>query len=130
MRYFEIPLEVRYTLDLGGVFMPYAGGGFSYAHLMGSQEATNQTFIRPKMTLGGVAGTYIDLNYLILDFNVGYHYGVHIITSKANRDDTGSRDSYSQSDIRLNDLKINLSVLFSLQKKGTRGRKSKCKLPQ
>jgi len=130
LRYFEIPLEVRYTLDLGGIFMPYVGGDFTYAHLMGSQEATNQTFIRPKMTLGGVAGTYIDLNYLILDFNVGYHYGLHIITSKENRDDTGSRDSYSQSDIRLNDLKINLSVLFSLQKRSGSGRKSKCKLPQ
>lgn len=130
LRYFEIPLEVRYTLDLGGTFMPYVGGGFTYAHLMGSQESTNQTFIRPKMTLGGVAGTYIDLNYLILDFNVGYNYGLHVITSKENRDDTGSRDSYSQSDIRLNDLKINLSVLFSLQKRGSGGRKSKCKLPQ
>ncbi len=131
LRYFEIPLEVRYTVDLGGMFMPYVGGGFTYAHLMGSQEAANQTFIRPKMTLGGVAGTYIDLNYLILDFNVGYHYGLHVITSKENRDDTGSRDSYSQSDIRLNDLKINLTVLFSLQKNSGRGgRKSKCKLPQ
>jgi opacity protein-like surface antigen len=130
LRYFEIPLEVRYTLDLGGTFMPYVGGGFTYAHLMGSQEASNQTFIRPKMTLGGMAGTYIDLNYLILDFNVGYHYGLHVITSKENRDDTSSRDSYSQSDIRLNDLKINLSVLFSLQKRGSRGRKTKCKLPQ
>ena len=130
LRYFEIPLEVRYTLDLGGSFMPYVGGGFSYAHLMGSQEAANQTFIRPKMTLGGVAGTYIDLNYIILDVNVGYHYGLHVITSKENRDDTGSRDSYSQSDIRLNDMKINLSVLFSLQKRGSRGRKTKCKLPQ
>ncbi|KPL09097.1 MAG: hypothetical protein AMS26_23330 [Bacteroides sp. SM23_62] len=129
LRYFEIPLEVRYTADLG-TFMPYAGGGFTYAHLMGSQEATNQTFIRPKMTLGGAVGTYIDLNYLILDFNVGYHYGLHVITSKANRDDTGSRDSYSQSDIRLNDLSINLSVLFSLQKKSGRGRKVKCKFPQ
>lgn len=130
LRYFEIPLEVRYTLDLGGNFMPYLGAGFSYAHLMGSLEATNQTFIRPKMTLGGVAGTYIDLNYLILDFNVGYHYGLHVITSKENRDDTGSRDSYSQSDIRLNDIKINLSVLFSLQKRGSGGRKIKCKFPQ
>jgi hypothetical protein len=82
------------------------------------------------MTLGGVAGTYIDLNYLILDFSVGYHYGLHVITSKENRDDTSSRDSYSQSDMRLNDLKINLSVLFSLQKRGNGGRKSKCKLPQ
>jgi len=130
LRYFEIPLEVRYTLDLGGTFMPYVGGGVTYAHLMGSQEATNQTFIRPRMTLGGVAGTYIDLNYLILDFNVGYHYGLHVVTSKENRDDTSSRDSYSQSDIRLNDLKVNLSVLFSLQKRKSGGRKSKCKLPQ
>jgi opacity protein-like surface antigen len=130
LRYFEIPLEVRYTLDLGGIFMPYVGGGVTYAHLMGSQEATNQTFIRPRITLGGLAGTYIDLNYLILDFNVGYHYGLHVVTSKENRDDTSSRDSYSQSDIRLNDLKVNLSVLFSLQKRGSSGRKSKCKLPQ
>ncbi len=130
LRYFEIPLEVRYTIDLGGMFMPYVGGGFTYAHLMGSQEAANQTFIRTKMSLGGLAGTYIDLNYLILDFNVGYDYGLHVITSKENRDDTGSRDSYSQSDIRLNDLKINLSVLFSLQKRSGGGRKTKCKLPQ
>jgi hypothetical protein len=136
LRYFEIPLEVRYTADLG-TFRPYAGGGLTYAHLMGSQEATNQTFIRPKITLGGVAGTYIDLNYLILDFNVGYHYGLHVITSKSSRDDTGSRDSYSQSDIRLNDLKINLSILFSLQKRTGSGRssgigggrKAKCKYP-
>ena len=130
LRYFEVPLEVRYTLDLGGTFMPYVGGGFTYAHLMGSEEATNRTFIGTRMTLGGVAGTYIDLNYLILDFNVGYQYGLHVITSKDNRDDTSSRDSYSQSDIRLNDLKINLSVLFSLQEKKGSGRKAKCKYPQ
>jgi opacity protein-like surface antigen len=130
LRYFEIPLEVRYTIDLGGTFMPYVGGGFTYAHLMGSQEAANQTFIRTKMSLGGLAGTYIDLNYLILDFNLGYDYGLHVITSKENRDDTGSRDSYTQSDIRLNDLKINLSVLFSLQKRSGGGGKTKCKLPQ
>jgi opacity protein-like surface antigen len=131
LRYFELPLEVRYTLDLGGTFMPYVGGGFTYARLMDSQETANRTFIRPRMTLGGVAGTYINLNFLILDFNVGYHYGLHVITSRDNRDDTSSRDSYAQSDIRLNDLKINLSVLFSLQanKKG-RGRRSKCKYPQ
>jgi hypothetical protein len=84
--------------------------------LLGSFDATNQTFIRPKFTAGAVAGTYIDLRYVILDLNVGYHMGLHNITSKSNRFETGNGSTFAQDDILLNDLQISLSVLFSLQK--------------
>jgi hypothetical protein len=127
LRYFEIPLEAKYTLDLES-WQPYIGGKLSYGHMLGSAASSNNSFIRPKISLGALAGTYIDLQYVILDVNIGYNYGLHIITSKANRDDTGSSVSFSQSDIRLNDLNLNVSALFALQKRRSTG-KAACKYP-
>ena len=115
LRYFTVPLEVRYRFDLQR-FRPYAGGSLAYSNLLGSLDASNQTFISPKFTAGAVAGTYIDLRYVILDLNVGYHMGLHNITNKADRFETGGGESFAQDDIMLNDLQINLSVLFSLSK--------------
>ncbi len=115
LRYISVPLEARYRLDLNR-FRPYAGISVAYSNLLGSFDATNQTFIRPKFTAGAVAGTYIDLRYVILDLNVGYHMGLHNITSKSNRFETGNGSTFAQDDILLNDLQISLSVLFSLQK--------------
>lgn len=115
LRYFSIPLEVRYNLDMQR-FRPYAGGTVAYSHLLPSLHASNETFIRPKFSAGAVAGTYIDLRYIILDLNAGYHFGLHNITSKADRYESGSGDTYAQDDIMLNGLQINLSILFSLQK--------------
>jgi len=115
LRYFSVPLEARYNLDMER-FRPYVGGSVAYSHLLRSLDASNQTFIRTKFTAGAVAGTYIDLRYIILDLNAGYHFGLHNITSKANRYETGSGETYAQDDILLNGLQINLSILFSLQK--------------
>ncbi len=115
LRYFSIPVEARYRLDLQR-FRPYAGVAAAYSHLMGSNDASNQTFIRSKITAGAVAGTYIDLRYVILDLNVAYHVGLHNITDQSNRFGTGSGSTFAQDDILLNDLQISLSVLFSLQK--------------
>ena len=115
LRYISVPLEARYRFDLDR-FRPYAGVSVAYSNLLGSFDATNQTFIRPKFTAGAVAGTYIDLRYVILDLNVGYHMGLHNITSKSNRFETGNGSTFAQDDILLNDLQISLSVLFSLQK--------------
>ena len=115
LRYISVPLEARYRFDLNQ-FRPYAGISVAYSNLLGSFDATNQTFIRPKFTAGAVAGTYIDLRYVILDLNVGYHMGLHNITSKSNRFETGNGSTFAQDDILLNDLQISLSVLFSLQK--------------
>lgn len=115
LRYFSVPVEIRYNLDLQR-FRPYVGGTASYSHLLGSHDPANQTFIRPRITAGGVAGTYIDLRYIILDLNVGYRAGLHNITSKSDRFEAGSGTSFAQDDILLNGLQVSLSILFSLQK--------------
>jgi hypothetical protein len=115
LRYFAVPLEIRYRFDLQR-FRPYLGLTASYSHLLGSLDASNQTFIKSKFTAGAVAGSYIDLRYVILDLNVAYHAGLHNVTSKSNRFETGSGSTFAQDDILLNDLQVNLSLLFSLQK--------------
>jgi hypothetical protein len=115
LRYFSVPVEVRYHLDLQR-FRPYVGGTANYSHLLGSNDATIQTFIRTRFSAGAVAGTYIDLRYVILDLNVGYLAGLHNITDKDQRYGTGSGNTFAQDDILLNDLQVNLSILFSLQK--------------
>lgn len=115
LRYISIPLEARYKLDLQR-FRPYLGLTAAYSHLLGSHDASNQTFIRPRFTAGVVAGSYIDLRYVILDLNIAYHAGLHNITSKSDRFETGNGSTFAQDDILLNDLQISLSILFSLQK--------------
>lgn len=115
LRYFSIPVEARYSFDFQR-FRPYAGGSVAYSHLLGSLDASNETFIRSKFTAGAVGGTYIDLRYVILDLNVTYNFGLHNITNKADRYATGSGETFAQDNIMLNDLQINLSILFSLQK--------------
>ncbi len=115
LRYLTIPLEIRYHLDLQR-FRPYAGLHAGYSHLLGSHDPSNQTFIHPKFTAGAAAGTYIDLRYLILDLHVGYHAGMHNIARKSDRFASGNGTTFAQDDLLLNDLQINLSILFSLQK--------------
>lgn len=115
LRYIGIPLELRYNLDLQR-FRPYAGLSVSYSHLLGSNDAINSGFIRPRISGGLVAGTYIDLRYVILDLNAGYLAGFHNIASKADRFGSGSGLTFAQDDILLNNLQLSLSLLFSLQK--------------
>jgi len=115
LRYISVPVEARYSLDLQR-YRPYAGITAAYSHLLGSHDASNQTFIRSRFTAGAVAGSYIDLRYVILDLNIAYHAGLHNITSKSNRYETGNGSTFAQDDILLNDLQFSLSVLFSLQK--------------
>jgi hypothetical protein len=120
LRYFSIPVEVRYNVDLQR-FRPYGGLAVAYSHLLGSNDPTNQSFIRPKFSAGVVGGTYIDLNYIILDLNVGYHAGLHNIANKSDRFGTGSGETFAQNDMLLNNLQISLSLLFSLQKQKRTG---------
>ncbi|MEN8203607.1 MAG: hypothetical protein ABFS28_13505 [Bacteroidota bacterium] len=115
LRYISVPLEARYSFNFQR-FRPYMGISAAYSHLLGSHDASNQTFIRPRFTAGAVAGSYIDLRYVILDLNIGYHAGLHNITSKSNRFETGNGSTFAQDDILLNELQISLSLLFSLQK--------------
>ena len=115
LRYFSIPLEFRYNLDLQR-FRPYAGISAAYSQLLGSNDATSRSFIRPRLSAGAVAGTYVDLRYIILDLNLGYLSGLHNIASKENRFGSGGGVTFAQNDILLNHLQVSLSLLFSLQK--------------
>jgi len=115
LRYLSVPLEVRYNIDLQR-FRPYAGISVSYSHLLGSNDPVNRTFIRPRFSAGLVAGTYIDLRYVILDLNAGYLSGLHNVASKQERFETGSGATFAQDDLLLNNLQFSLSILFSLQK--------------
>jgi len=120
LRYFALPVEVRYNLDLQR-FRPYAGLTASYGHLLKSNDASNRSFIRPRFTAGAVAGTYIDLRSVILDLNLGYMAGLHNITSKSDRFGSGSGETFAQDDLLLNNFQVSLSVLFSLQKQRRTG---------
>ncbi|MFH0757225.1 MAG: hypothetical protein V2B15_08065 [Bacteroidota bacterium] len=120
LRYFAVPLEARYSMDLQR-FRPYAGLTASYSHLLGSHDASNRTFIRPKFAAGAVAGTYVDLNYIILDVNVGYLTGLHNMANKKERFGTGNGETFAQDDMLLNNLQVSLSILFSLQKQKRTG---------
>jgi hypothetical protein len=115
LRYLSVPVEVRYHIDLQR-FRPYAGITVAYSHLLDSNDPVNQTLIRSKLSAGGVAGTYIDLRYVILDLNAGYLSGLHNVASKAQRFETGTGASFAQDDLLLNNFQLSLSILFSLQK--------------
>jgi len=115
LRYIGIPLELRYNLDMQR-FRPYAGISLSYSHLLGSHDASNNSFIRPLFSGGVVAGTYIDLRYVILDLNAGYLTAFHNTASKTDRFGSGSGQTFAQDDLLLNKLQLSLSLLFSLQK--------------
>lgn len=115
LRYLTVPVELRYNLDLQR-YRPYAGLTVGYSHLLGSNDASNQTFIRPRISAGAALGSYIDFRYIILDINVSYASALHNIASKEERFGTGGGQSFAQDDLLLNDLSISFSLLFSLQK--------------
>jgi hypothetical protein len=54
---------------------------------------------------------------MTIALGIGYNYGLHVITRKDNRYNTSISTSYSQSDLKMNDLYANISLLFSLEKK-------------
>lgn len=115
LRYLSVPLEYRLQADLQR-FRPYAGISASYSYLLGSHDPVNHTFLRSRFAAGVVAGTYVDLRYVILDLNAGYMAGLHNITRKQDRFATGSGTAFAQDDLLLNHLQVSLSILFSLQK--------------
>ena len=48
--------------------------------------------------------------------SLGYQNGLHVITMKDDRYNTAVSSSFSQSDLSLNEIYVNLSLLFTLQK--------------
>lgn len=118
LRYINVPLELKYMVGSGN-FKPFIGGNISYGYLLQQGGDGNHSFIRSKFTAGPVFGTYHSVGDFELNFTFGYDYGLHIITNKADRYNTGASTPYSQSDIKLNGLYATVSVLFSIQEKSS-----------
>ncbi len=115
LRYINIPLEIKYLFGQGSL-APFIGGSISYGHLLRQGGTGNHSFIKPKFVTGPILGTYYAFENFDLVLTLGYDYGIHNITDKANRYDTSSLTPYSQSDIKLNSLYATISVLFSIDK--------------
>lgn len=116
LRYFSIPLEVKYLIDLND-FQPFIGGAASWGTLLSGTGDDNNGFINPRIYLGAVTGFYYNRGSMTFGLNIGYNYGLHVITQKDDRFNSSSSNSYSQDDLKLNDLYTNISILFSLEKK-------------
>jgi hypothetical protein len=119
LRYVQIPIEVKKAFGQGS-FKPFIGGAISYGHLLQGGDGTF-TFIKPRFAASPVAGAYYSFDKFDLVLTGGYNFGLHTITKKTSRYNTGSDTPYSQSDIKLNDLHISLSVLFAIGQKESKG---------
>lgn len=128
LRYINIPLEAKYVIG-SGTFRPFLGGSISYGHLLQQGGEGNHSFIRPKFVGGPVIGAYYEVAGFDLNLTVGYDAGLHTITSKADRYNTGAATPYSQSDIKLNQVYATISVLFSMEKNESKGSLD-CPTPQ
>ncbi len=142
LRYFEIPLVVRYYIGTANI-KPYVEGVFSYG-MLHTADKTAQTeiirtnassssviqntsiksdygdsYITSKLDLGFGAGVSYDFNQLILMLGFSYYYNLNNITDEKNRysNDLFVGNSYDvQDDLNLHALKINLSIIFPISK--------------
>ena len=128
LRYFSIPLEVKYLLNTNRL-QPYIGGVLTWATLLASGENENLDFINNRLAMGAAAGAYYETGFMTVLMSLVYNHGIHVITRKDSRYNISISEPYSQSDLRLNDLNLNLSLLFSLEKKRFRSN-MKCPYPQ
>ncbi len=115
LRYFGVPLELKYLLSTNR-FQPFIGAVFGWGILLGSGDDENLDFIKNRLSLGAVTGGYYETGFVTLVLSLGYDHGLHVITRKDNRYNTSISTSYSQSDLRLNNLYANITFLFSLEK--------------
>ena len=147
LRYVEIPLVARYYFGTAAL-KPYLHGIFSYGILhsadkivdseinitqgetpipinsMGNSASYNNSYITSKLDIGGGAGISYDFNQLILTLDLSYVMNLNNITNEKARYDnpnfTGA--SYDiQDDIKLNNLFINLGLIFPINKITKRG---------
>lgn len=119
LRYFQMPVEAKWIMG-SGTFKPYIGLEGSFGYLLRQGGSGNHSFIHPRFSAGPIVGSYYSFENIDLVFTVSYDYGLHIINDKADRYNTTSGTSYSQSDIKLHALSFSLSVLFSMDKSKAR----------
>jgi hypothetical protein len=149
LRYFEIPLELRYELGTGNI-RPYLAAGFFYGMLTGAtgsaQSSTVQYINNVAINLennasaGDISGNYIttrlatfpgvglfvERSRIILFAEADYYISLHNIVNEStrfsNQQTVGS--SYSVPDnLKLDNLVINIGVLFRINSStGNQGR--------
>jgi hypothetical protein len=140
LRYFEIPIEVRYELGTGQI-RPYLAAGFFYGMLTGAagsaQSSTVQYIndvginLESNTTAGDISGNYIttrlatfpgiglfvDYSRFILFAEADYYISLHNIVNESarysNQQSVGS--SYNVPDnLKLDNLVFNIGVLFRI----------------
>lgn len=127
LRYFKVPLELKYKIG-GNKFMPFFGGTASYAHLLGQSGNDNQSFIHPLISVGGIAGAYYSVPAFDIVFSAGYDYNFHIITKKSDRFEVSTDSPFSQSDLKLNNIHVEISLLFAFDQTNLK-RALECRFP-
>lgn len=148
LRYFEIPLVLRYYMGTGKV-KPYVEGILSYGFLHNALKTVtsdylqntgstvipvqnseisadySSSFITSKIDIGMGAGISYDFDQLILTLGASYMQNFNNITDEQHRytNQLFSGSTYDvQDNLNLNSLKINLAIIFPISKitrKGT-----------
>jgi hypothetical protein len=140
LRYFEIPLELRYELGTGQI-RPYIAAGFFYGMLtgaLGSAQSSTVQYINnvginleSNTTAGDISGNYIttrlatfpgiglfvEYSRIILFAEADYYISLHNIVDESarysNQQSVGS--SYSVPDnLKLDNLVVNIGILFRI----------------
>jgi hypothetical protein len=140
LRYFEIPVELRYEIGTGQI-RPYLAAGFFYGMLTGalgsSQSSTVQyindvginlestatagdiskNYITTRLATFPGVGLFVEYSRIILFAEADYYISLHNIVNESarysNQQSVGS--SYNVPDnLKLDNLVINLGVLFRI----------------
>jgi hypothetical protein len=159
LRYFEIPLEVRYELGTGKI-RPYLAAGLFYGMLteaLGSTQSSTVQYINntginleSSTSAGEISGNYItsrfatfpgigvfvDYNRFILFAEADYYFSLHNIVNESARysNQQSVGNSYNVPDnLKMDNLVINLGVLFRITSnsgsQGGRGKGSAVECP-
>jgi hypothetical protein len=159
LRYFEIPLEIRYELGTGQI-RPYLAAGFFYGMMTGATGSARSSTVQyinnvainleNNAAAGDISGNYIttrlatfpgiglfiEQSRIILFAEADYYISLHNIVNESNRfsnqQTVGS--SYSVPDnLKLDNLVINIGVLFRINSstgnQGGRGKGSAVECP-
>jgi hypothetical protein len=140
LRYFEIPLEIRYEVGTGQI-RPYLAAGFFYGMLTGAtgsaQSSTVQyindvainlennttagdisgNFVTTRLATFPGIGLFVDLSRIVIFAEADYYITLHNVVDASarysNQQSVGS--SYNVPDnLKLDNLVINIGVLFRI----------------
>ncbi|WP_075591117.1 porin family protein [Labilibacter marinus] len=142
LRYFEIPAVVRYYIGTAKV-KPYVEGIISYGLLLNANKTADteytrtngsyssvvqntslksdysNSYIKSKFDIGFGGGISYDFNQIIIMLGASYTQGLHHINNEKNRyaNDLFVGSTYDvQDNLNLNAIKVNLSLVFPINK--------------